>query len=182
MTAGGTGNALEDFRSASSAEQECLFFVALSRARDRLTLYAATRNAIGAKHPISEFIGRLGSGLTRDNTEPGRSLPPPPEEADVPLAVEGVLSFNNHQLSLYGRGPRRFFYTHVLQAGGRRIPTGFTQVTRQKHNAHWIMRCESIPGMLFHYGRPQSSPKIAKMRSRVSIRYLERLVENGDAG
>lgn len=128
MIAGGTGNALDDFRSASSAEQECLFFVALSRARDRLTLYAPIKNAIGAKRPISEFVGRLGKSLTRDNIEPSRCLPPPPEEADVPLAVEGVLSFSNHQLSLYGRCPRRFFYTHVLQVGGRRSPTGFTQM------------------------------------------------------
>lgn len=128
MVAGGTGNALDDFRSASSAEQECLFFVALSRARDHLTLYAPTKNAIGSKRAPSEFIGRLGAGLNREQAIPSRSLPPPPEGADVPLVVEGGLSFSNHQLSLYGRCPRRFFYTYVLQVGGRRTPTGFTQM------------------------------------------------------
>ena len=128
MIAGGTGNTLEDFRSASSAEQECLFFVALSRARNCLTLYAPTKNAAGAKRAPSGFVGRLGAGLLREHVVPSRNLPPPPEEADVPLLVEGRLSFSNQQLSLYGRCPRRFFYAYVLQVGGRRTPTGFTQM------------------------------------------------------
>ena len=40
MVEGGEGSALEVFRSGTQEEQECLFYVALSRARDRLFLYA----------------------------------------------------------------------------------------------------------------------------------------------
>jgi hypothetical protein len=46
----------------------------------------------------------------------------------VPLDIAGGLRFTGPQLDLYRSCPRRFFYTHVLQIGGRRTMTPFMQM------------------------------------------------------
>jgi hypothetical protein len=43
----------------------------------------------------------------------------------IPVTFEGPLSFTEAQLAQYDRCPRRFFYTYVLQLGGRRSTTPF---------------------------------------------------------
>ena len=48
--------------------------------------------------------------------------------ADIVLAIDGGLRFTGSQLALYERCPRRFFYTHILQVGGRRTTTPFMQM------------------------------------------------------
>lgn len=108
-------------------EQECLFYVALSRAKDRLFLYAPTLTTDGKTRKLSPFLSRLGPVSTRP-TAPQRELPPSAQSADVHLAVEGQLKFEGAQLALYESCPRRFFYTHVLQVGGRRTATAFMQM------------------------------------------------------
>jgi superfamily I DNA/RNA helicase len=45
----------EQFNLEYKAERECLFYVALSRAEDRLFLYATTRNAAGSARKLSDF-------------------------------------------------------------------------------------------------------------------------------
>ena len=47
-----------------------------------------------------------------------------------PLDVhfEGALTFSENQLELYDRCPRRFFYTHILDVGGRRTATAFMEM------------------------------------------------------
>ena len=51
MIAGAEGDALEVFRAGQAEEQECLFYVAQSRARDRLILYAPTEKSNGHNRP-----------------------------------------------------------------------------------------------------------------------------------
>ena len=128
LVAGGTGTALEIFRAGHLEEQECLFYVALSRARDRLFLYAATQKSNGHNRPLSPFLNRLGAGLTRSRVIPSQALPPAPEAAAIELSIDGGLRFSGQQLAVYERCPRRFFYTYILQVGGRRTATSFTQM------------------------------------------------------
>lgn len=128
MIAGGEGDALAVFRAGQAEEQECLFYVALSRARDRLFIYAPTQRSDGANRPLSRFLDRLGPGLARRHLVPERLLPPAPDAADVELAVDGGLVFTGHQIALYESCPRRFFYTHILRVGGRRSQTPFMQM------------------------------------------------------
>ena len=123
MVAGGQGDALAVFRAGDAEERECLFYVAASRARDRLFLYAVTHKSNGATRPLSPFVNRLGSGLTHRNITPTRTLPPKPEDLAIELRVDGRLQFTGSQLSLYDPCPRRFFYTHVLHIGGKRTET-----------------------------------------------------------
>ncbi len=106
-------------------EQECLFYVALSRAEDRLVLYAPDRTTADAARQASPFIGRLGPDLRRRTVaieNPGAEEQP---EVGIEVAFAGELSLTDSQLSLYERCPRRFFYTHVLGTGGRRGTTSF---------------------------------------------------------
>ena len=72
MVEGGEGSALEVFRSDAREEQECLFYVALSRARDRLFLYAPIQKSNGHARPISRFVDALGTGVDRRFVEPSR--------------------------------------------------------------------------------------------------------------
>ena len=128
MVEGGEGSALELFRTAQLEEQECLFYVALSRARDRLFAYAPTKKANGNNWAVSPFLTKLGSKLTQCRVAPSRDLPGAAEDASIKLSVVGGLSFRGEQMSLYENCPRRFFYTHVLQIGGRRTATAFMQM------------------------------------------------------
>lgn len=125
MIAGVEGSAIETFRAGQAEEQECLFYVAQSRARDRLILYAPTEKSNGHNRPLSPFLDRLGTTLTRHSVVPSRPLPVAAEARDVDLVVDGRLSFSATQIALYESCPRRFFYTHVLQVGGRRTATAF---------------------------------------------------------
>lgn len=128
MVEGGEGSALELFRAEQAEEQECLFYVALSRARDRLFIYAPTQKSNGNRWPLSPFLDRLGSGLVRQHVSPARQLPIAPDNRDIPLAVKGAMEFSAPQIALYQSCPRRFFYTHLLQVGGRRTATAFMQM------------------------------------------------------
>lgn len=125
MIAGAEGSAIETFRAGQAEEQECLFYVAQSRARDRLILYAPTEKSNGHNRPLSPFLDRLGSALTRRSVVPARSLPITAEARDIDLVVGGQLRFAAPQIALYESCPRRFFYTHILQVGGRRTATAF---------------------------------------------------------
>ncbi len=125
MIVGAEGRALEAFKSSHEEEQECLFFVAQSRARDRLILYAPTEKSNGHKRPVSPFINRLGGAVTRRSVVPTRDLPIAVEARKVDLVVEGRLLLGAPLLALYESCPRRFFYTHVLRIGGRRTTTAF---------------------------------------------------------
>ncbi|RWH94139.1 MAG: ImmA/IrrE family metallo-endopeptidase [Mesorhizobium sp.] len=125
MIAGAEGSAIETFRAGQAEEQECLFYVAQSRARDRLILYAPTEKSNGHNRPLSPFLDRLRATVTRRSIVPARPLPMTAEARGVDLVVDGRLSFGASQIALYESCPRRFFYTHVLQVGGRRTATAF---------------------------------------------------------
>ncbi|MBZ9739951.1 UvrD-helicase domain-containing protein [Mesorhizobium sp. CO1-1-4] len=125
MIAGAAGSALEAFRAGQTEEQECLFYVAQSRARDRLILYAPTEKSNGYNRALSPFLDRLGATLTRGSVVPARPLTMAAEAQGIDLIVEGRLQFGAPQIALYESCPRRFFYTHVLHVGGRRTTTAF---------------------------------------------------------
>ncbi|HEI6966036.1 UvrD-helicase domain-containing protein [Yersinia enterocolitica] len=128
MIAEGRSNAKEQFNLEYKAERECLFYVALSRAEDRLFLYATTRNAAGSTRKLSDFLNRIGSSLVQNNVEPLHAVIEKPESLPVDWVVSGDLVLSGAQISLYESCPRRFFYTHILQIGGRRTPTPFLKM------------------------------------------------------
>lgn len=128
MIEGVSGSGLGILRSGHVEEQECLFFVALSRARDRLILYSPTKTANGRRRGPSEFLDRLGASIARTAVQPRRSLPVSEDEAPIGVRFPAGVVLTDHQLALFQRCPRRFFYTHVLEVGGRRRETPFMQM------------------------------------------------------
>ncbi len=128
MVDGATGDAKELHRREHEKEQECLFYVALSRAKDRLFMYAATRNAAGSCRALSKYANRMGTGLKINSVTPSQAVPDAPEDATINLMVDGGLCFNAHEISLYQSCERRFFYTHVMQVGGKRTQTPFMRM------------------------------------------------------
>lgn len=127
MIEGAQGSGLDALKSGHEEEQECLFFVALSRAEDDLLLYAPTKQRGGRNQKPSPFIERLGSSVTKQ---------PPiaaPDDVDlsglnIDLRFDEKLAVTPSQLALYERCPRRFLYTHVLRLGGRRTETPFMKM------------------------------------------------------
>ena len=125
---------------AGHDEEECLFFVALSRARDRLQLYAYSRQADGRARSASRFVAPIERFLVRPAHVP---LKAGPSLTGTPLAItwQGRPQWTDIQVNLFERCPRRFLYTHVLRLGGQRTETAFMKM----HNVvsevfEWLKR------------------------------------------
>ncbi len=127
MIEGAEGGTIALAAADHALEQECLFYVAASRARDRLLLYSATRTASGSRRDPSPFIVRLGVTSARAAT-PHSDRSPDPENQPLPIHIGPPIRITTAQLDLYSRCPRRFLYTHVLGVGGRRTPTTLTMM------------------------------------------------------
>jgi superfamily I DNA/RNA helicase len=125
---GASGSGADASREGLIEEQECLFFVALSRARDRLFLYYPTTSSNGRSRPRSSFIDRLGGNSRHRQVVPSANLPSSEDNIPVPLTIDGSFTLSDHQLALYERCPRRFLYTHVLEIGGRRTESAFMKL------------------------------------------------------
>lgn len=118
---------IEAVKAGHEEEEECLFFVALSRARDRLQLYAYARQADGRARSASRFVTPIERLLVRPAHVPLRAGP---SLTGTPLAItwQGRPQWTDIQVNLFERCPRRFLYTHVLRLGGRRTETAFMKM------------------------------------------------------
>ncbi len=128
MVEGAEGSVEDALRAGDEAEQECLFYVALSRAKDRLMLYAPTTKSNGANRPISPFVKAIESHLAKSQVTPQLPAQKDSEDDRIELAVDGKISIEGHKMALYEKCPRRFLYTHILEVGGRRTETAFMQM------------------------------------------------------
>ncbi len=108
-------------KSIHAAEEECLYFVAMSRARSHLRHYGS------ASRP-SEFIGKVVPSLknVRDS-----SVAAAPTNAEknwiVPVAAGPSGVIDGDELSRFDRCPRRFLYTYLLDLAGRQRDTAFVK-------------------------------------------------------
>lgn len=110
-------------------EEECLFFVALSRARDVLCLSRARRYGARNSQP-SGLLREIGSLLP---TDPGgsvtwRSSTPSPVSVAEPTPTNE--SYRAHDLDVYIDCPQRFFYEFVLGLSRRREDSGYVKFHR----------------------------------------------------
>jgi DNA helicase-2/ATP-dependent DNA helicase PcrA len=112
------------------AEEEALYFVALSRARDSLSLSRAINNGGGGYSNCkpSAFLGRIGTRLPANSgattwvnegpaIPPTDRLPPPPARAAWPAAA----------IETYLACPRKFYYGEVLALAPREGRSPFLQ-------------------------------------------------------
>ncbi|AFO92753.1 ATP-dependent helicase [Phaeobacter inhibens] len=111
-------------------EQRCLFFVALSRAEDSLFLYAPNKKSNGHRQSRSSFVDDI-SGQVYDQNPICTVRDIAGEAEDFKLEVDGIARMSPSQLATFDKCPRRFFFAHVLQVGGRRMESA----PMRMHNA-----------------------------------------------
>ncbi len=118
---------LDAVKAGHDAEEECLFFVAMSRARDRLFLYASSVQSDGKARNQSRFIPAIDHLLTRPSNPAQRNGRPQPATA-IRITWKEKPVWTDNQINQCERCPRRFLYTHVLKLGGRRSETPFMKM------------------------------------------------------
>lgn len=119
----------EEAKRTHNDEEECLFFVSLSRARTHLHLYRARKQQNGNGRSPSPFLKWLPATLVQEVEHcPKLALPPgTPQPQPIPIIWASDWAVTNSRLELYEKCPRRFLYTHVLGLGGARKPTAFSR-------------------------------------------------------
>ncbi len=107
-------------------EEECKFFVATSRAKKRLFLYASLLQNNGKRRSPSKFIEKIKTHITHSQYS---------EIADTAVFSGTIMSNSSEQLlltdrelDLYERCPRRYFYTHSLNLGAKQVDSAFKQM------------------------------------------------------
>lgn len=118
---------LEAVKAGHDEEEECLFFVALSRARDRLFLYASSVQSDGRARNPSKFIPVINHLLVRP-ASPSLCSGVARHGTAIEINWEDKPVWTESQVNLFERCPRRFLYTHVLRLGGRRTETAFIKM------------------------------------------------------
>jgi DNA helicase II / ATP-dependent DNA helicase PcrA len=119
----------DESKKAHEQEEQCLFFVAVSRAKFHLRLYLARKQPSGRNRTPSPFLDWLSPALIDEVQNP--AVLPLPADAPRPAAVQiswpNDWNVTDDLLRTLEKCPRRFFYTHVLELGGARSPTAFSR-------------------------------------------------------
>lgn len=126
----GDASPKDEAKRAHTDEEQCLFFVALSRAKTHLRLYHARKQPNGNNRSPSPFLNWLSAEHLYESTNPPK-LPLP---ANAPRRLQPIeiiwptnWAVTDGRLGSYEKCPRRFLYTHVLGLGGARKPTAFSR-------------------------------------------------------
>lgn len=119
-------------------EEECLFFVGLSRAKDFLCLSRAVR--YGAQNSnASDLLERVAGLLPGDPSGPVTwpSTMSAPVAVGEPTPANGPYAVEN--LEVYIRCPRQYFYECVLGLSRRREDSGYVEFHRCVYRVlHWM--------------------------------------------
>ena len=109
-------------RSIHVAEEECLYFVAMSRARSHLRQY-------GFAAKLSDFIAKVIPPLAVERNFPLSTLPAGAVKSWTVPVIAGTGLFDADHLSRLDSAqsscPRRFLYTYLLGLAGRQRETPF---------------------------------------------------------
>tara|TARA_R110002096_G_scaffold318039_2_gene512493 strand:+ start:2976 stop:6407 length:3432 start_codon:yes stop_codon:yes gene_type:complete len=122
MIEGAPFKGVEAIRAGHDEEQKCLFFVALSRAEKKLALYAPSRRADGKNQGWSPFVDEIDK-YVKKGALLSKTYDVNPLNDGIELSQDGPCRITPSQLATHEKCPRRFFYAHVLQLGGRRVET-----------------------------------------------------------
>jgi superfamily I DNA/RNA helicase len=127
MIEGAIGSAEEEFLASHDEEQDCLFYVAMSRARDRLRLYSCSHSG-NRTRPISSFIARLGTDIRHVPVVPTLELPEDSSKQPVAISFADGCSWDAWHFDTYEGCPRRLLYEHILGVRGAIERTPYRRV------------------------------------------------------
>ena len=137
----------EDPKDSHADEEECLFFVAMSRARDALCLSRAERYSVVRKSSPSPLLTGLDAYLPR--TPHG---PPSWQSIGLEKEEEGALAHlaTDHDvhkaedLDQYLRCPRTYLYQRILGLSGARDDSAYVQFHRAVYSVlRWMSGVEA---------------------------------------
>ena len=123
----------EDVEAAIKAdhglEEECLFFVAMSRSRRHLTVthYRKKNGRNSSESPYLEGLVGVANRIDRPRLE---AFPTLPKEGEVNVRWPEGWRITSDLLSSYDSCPRRFFYTHVVGLKASAKATAFDRTHR----------------------------------------------------
>jgi DNA helicase-2/ATP-dependent DNA helicase PcrA len=120
------GMLTEEMLNWHEEEEECLFFVGLSRARDHLRISRAREYHHKRADP-SWLLKLVQTELPRPDVGP---LPPAAavRRRQEPSALsEASREFTEHELATYNECPLEYYYRHVLGINDRRANSAFAQ-------------------------------------------------------
>ncbi len=143
----------DQVRAAHESEEECLFFVAASRARSHLTLYRPEkRNYTNSRRTNpSPFVATISSALLSiANPELLPRKTPVEDSTFVPLRLPGTPAFDASRLRYFDDCPRRSFYTHFMNVSGRLRDAAFLQAHKCVYEViDWIKaeQSKALPSM-----------------------------------
>lgn len=127
----GTSNlsASDAAKAGHEEEEQCLFFVAISRAKLHLRLYNSRKQPGGRGRKASPYLDWIKPAHLSDMANPPAMPLPPDAPRPVPIVVtwHPDWQLTHFRLGSFDRCPRRFFYTHVLGLGGAKKATPFNQ-------------------------------------------------------
>ena len=123
-------------------EEECLFYVALSRARDHLSLSRAERYNASQKSNSSKALNAIAGRLPRlpDGTSTwNQSLSLPEENHDRPDLRVATHQHDGRDIELFLRCPRRYLYQIILELSGGREDSSYVRFHRAVYRVlHWM--------------------------------------------
>ncbi len=128
----------------SEAEEDSLFFVAMSRARDSLHLSRSLTNGLVNTTP-SRFLELIAGHLpividgAATWTSPGPKEPPHPRLHPGPAKTEWTAS----EIETYEDCPRRYYYAHVLELSGSENASPYLKFQSAIHSS--IAWLRSVP-------------------------------------
>lgn len=107
-------------------EEECLFFVALSRAKRQLALSRTDKTADGKNVSESRFLQVLGDKVTAQH------LPSARFREDAPYQGTGFEKTSMHfsWIEDYVKCPRKFYYKHVMEADSKQLISPYQRYHR----------------------------------------------------
>ena len=112
-------------------EERCLFFVALSRARDHLILSRAetsgSEKAIKPSPLLAHLEESLAALAVAETPWPAGGEPSAEAEAPDMPSTETLPEYSQSALETYGRCPRQYYYAQVLKLPGAFWGGGYPQ-------------------------------------------------------
>ena len=137
----------EDPKDSHAEEEECLFFVALSRARDVLCLSRAERYSPTRKTTASSLVKSLASYLPYAPEGAARWCDSGPAEAKGSLLAHLTANpdvHNAEDLDQYMRCPRAYLYQRILDLSGAPEDSAYVRFHRAVYSVlRWMRGLET---------------------------------------
>lgn len=119
-------------KDGHEAEEECLFFVGLSRARDYLSLSRAEKYTAGRSAGASKFLNALtGTIPMRQFPGSGKTYTPTPDLIPQPAKA----AYTERELELYRQCPARYRYEFIDGLRGSRDESAYLNFHRCVYRA-----------------------------------------------